>query len=249
MSSRRKSPVNLVTTEEHNCSIDLRLKILARLPFFAGLSQQDLEAVNHRFIETGYEASQPVYHTGDSAERLFVVADGKVKLLQHTTGGRDVLLDLLTCGEFFGALTVLGAETYSDTAVAQTSTCVLSIRADAFAEILEAHPNLALKALKIMADRLGDAYQRVSQLSAFTAEKRIAVTLLKLARKFGSQQKDMLLIDVPLSRDDIAEMTGSTPETASRVISQYQSAGILTSGRLWIGVLDLAGLEKEIGQE
>ncbi|MEM5775991.1 MAG: Crp/Fnr family transcriptional regulator, partial [Anaerolineaceae bacterium] len=178
-------------------------------------------------------------------DRLFVVADGKMKLFQHAAGGREVLLDLLSRGEFFGTLTVLGAETYPDTAVAQTPACILSIRAGEFEEILQAHPALALKALKMMTDRLADAHERVRQLSSYPAEKRIAVTLLKLVRKFGHQQEGMLLIDVPLSRDDLAEMTGTTPETASRIISQFQTAGLLTSGRQWIGVLEIDRLEKE----
>lgn len=243
MGSRRKSPVNLIATEPHQCSIGLRLRILGRLPFFAGLPARALESINQRFVEVGYQTSDLVYIAGDLAERLFVVAEGKIKLLQHTAGGRDVLLDILSTGEFFGNLTTLGEATYTDTAQAQTPTCVLSVGSEAFRGILDEHPRLALKALEVMAERLRDANQRVLQLSSMPVEKRIATTLLKLAHKLGRRTEDMLLIDVPLSRDNLAEMTGTTSETVSRVMSQFQAGGIIATGRQWVGIRDVKALD------
>lgn len=243
MKTRRKSPVNMVGTEPHQCSIDLRLRILSRLPFFSELSPKAVEGINQRFIEVGYQPGERIYTHGDQAERLYVVAEGKVKIMQHTVGGRDVLLEILTVGEFFGNLTVLGAAAYSDSAEAQSPSCVLSIRSDAFRQVLDEHPGLALKALDVMAVRLHDANQRVMQLSSMPVEKRVAITLQKLALKLGRQKDAMLLIDTPLSRDDLAEMTSTTPETVSRVLSQMQSGGVIESGRQWVGIRDLKALE------
>ena len=90
----------------------------------------------------GAEAS-----AGDPAARLYVVAIGKVKLLQHTLSGQDVLLDILTPGEFFGSLSVLGDETYPDTALAQTMACILAIAADDFQAILRRYPSVTVIAL------------------------------------------------------------------------------------------------------
>ncbi len=118
MKTRRRSPVNLTITEPHYCSIDLRLKILGRLPFFAGLSRLALEAVNQRFVETACQPGEVIYMAGDPADRLFVVAEGKIKLLVHSPSGRNVLLDILTSGEFFGNLVTIGVAVYQDTAQA-----------------------------------------------------------------------------------------------------------------------------------
>lgn len=243
MKSRRKSPVNLVTTEPHQCSIDLRLRILGRLPFFAGLPPKALEGINQRFIEVGIQPGERLYTVGDPAERLFVMAEGKVKILQHAADGRDVLLEILTTGDFFGNLAALGAASYHDSAEGQSPGCVLSIASDAFRQILDEHPELALKALDVMAARLQEANQRVLQLSSLPVEKRLAQTLQKLAHKLGRRKEAMLLIDVPLSRDDLAGMTSTTPETVSRVLSQMQSEGIIESGRQWVGIRDLQALE------
>jgi CRP-like cAMP-binding protein len=247
MKARRKTPVQLVTTEPQHCSIGLRLKILGRLPFFAGLSIKALERVNQRFIEIGLQMRDLVYAAGDPAERLYVVAEGKVKLLQHAAGGRNVLLDILTTGEFFGNLAILGVAAYPDTAQAQTPACVLSIRSDDFQQILDEHPKLALKALSIMAERLTAANQRVLQLSSMPVDQRIAVTLLALGKKLGRRQAQGLLIDTPFSREDLADMTGATPETVTRVMSQLQSAGIIESGRQWVAITNVQALEDQVG--
>lgn len=248
MKSRRKSPVNTITTEPQHCSIDLRLKILSRLPFFAGLPAKAMEQINRHFVEVGYEPGDIVYSAGEPAERLYVVAEGKLKLLQHAPGGRNLLLDILTTGEFFGSLTTLGAATYTDTAQLQTPACLLSIRSDAFQQILDAHPKLALKTIAIMAERLNTANQRVLQIVSMPVDRRIAYTLLALGKKLGRKEEMGLLIDVPLSRDDLAEMTGTTPETASRVMSQLQSSGVIESGRQWIAITDWDAME-ELAEE
>lgn len=248
MKTRRRSPVNLVITEPHQCSIDLCLRILGRLPFFAGLSRKAVESINQHFVEVGYQPGDRIYTAGDQAERLYVAAEGKVKIMQHAATGRDVLLDILSTGEFFGSLTALGAVAYADSAEAQTPACVLSIRSDSFRQILDEHPKLALKALDVMAGRLNAANQRVLQISSLPVEMRIAITLQKLASKLGRQKEGMLLIDVPLSRDDLAEMTSATPETVSRVMSQLQSGGVIESGRQWVGIRDLKALENLTGE-
>jgi CRP-like cAMP-binding protein len=86
----------------------------------------------------------------------------------------------------------------------------------------------------------------VRQLSAHSVEHRIAFTLLKLADKFGERQDDGLLIQTPLSRDDLAEMTGTTTESASRAVSQFQKAGWIDTGRQWVKITDRQGLEEMI---
>lgn len=244
MSPRRKSPVQTVTTEPHFCSIDLRLKILGRLPFFDGVTGAALEEINKLFVEVGCQPGEVLYHAGDPAARLYVVAEGKIKLMQHTADGRSVLLDLLASGDFFGPLALSGPAVYAETAQAQTAGCMLRIALDDFRALLAEHPELALKALAVMAERLAASHQRVLQLSAMPVEQRIAFTLLRLAEKLGREQDGGILIDTPLSRDDLADMTGTTPETVSRVISRLQAGGAVTSGRQWLAVTDRTKLRQ-----
>jgi CRP-like cAMP-binding protein len=244
MKTRRKSPVNLTTTDQHYCSIDLRLKILGRLPFFEGLPQNAVNSINQRFNSIGYKSGEYVYYAGDIAERLYVVAEGKIKLFQHGTNGRNVLLDILSEGDFFGNLTVLGTFSYPDTTQALTPACVLTIQSEGFGKILDEYPSLAIKTIQVMEKRLIAANNQVFKISSFTVEKRIAYTLLELGKKLGVQNENSLLIDAPISREDLAEMTAATPETVSRVMKQFQNNGLIDTGRLWVSIKNLEELSK-----
>jgi CRP-like cAMP-binding protein len=247
MTLRRKSPLEIETTESHLCSVGLRLQILEQVPFFVGLSQADLEKINLLFREQGYAPNETICFAGDTAERLFVVADGRVKLMRYSLAGKNVLLDMLTTGEFFGSLSTSEDALYPDTAEAQTQACVLSISAEDFRQILEQHPAVVLKVLDITALRLRAAQELVQQLSALPVEGRIANLLLVLSEKFGKQESVGCLIQVPLAREDIAAMTGTTPETASRIMSQFQKDGLIQTGRQWVAISKQASLEQIAG--
>lgn len=242
MAARRRSPVEPEDIEPQMCDVDLRLEILGQVPFFCDLPEDDLKQISELFREHGYEPEQTIYFSGDEARRLYVVASGKVKLMRHTLIGQDVLLDVLTPGEYFGSLSALGDDIYPDTAQAQTAACVLGVGADDFRRILASHPSVAIKVLDLTSERLRAAQEMVRRLSAHTVEQRIAYTLLKLGEKLGEPADEGLLIQMPLSREDLAGMTGTTTATASRVMSQLQKDGLINSGRQWVALTDESGL-------
>ena len=225
------------------CSVGLRLEILGRVPFFAGLPHADLHSISDLFREHGFGPGEVICFAGDPAERLFVVAEGRAKLLSHSLAGKDVLLDILKPGEFFGSLSALGDDVYPETAEAQTQTCVLSIGAEEFRKILESRPGVAIKVLEIVSARLRLAHERLMQLNTLPVEARLASILVVLSGKFGKRRDVGLLIEVPLTREDLAAMTGTTTESASRALSQFQKDGLIRSGRQWIALRDVEGLK------
>lgn len=235
---RKKSPVELTSVAPHLCSIDLRMTILRHLPFFAMLPMEAIREINTQFREQGFDAEEPILYAGAPARRLYVVASGIVRMMRHTLFGQDVLLDILTPGEFFGSMSLSGEEAYADTVIAHTATCTLSVSKEDFRAILIQYPTAALAVLDITAARLHDAHEAIRQISAHSVEKRIAYALLKLAEKLG-QPRDMgVLIQMPLSREDLAGMVGSTTESASRIVSQFQKDGLIETGRQWVAITD-----------
>lgn len=249
MSKRRKTPIHIETVEPAACSVDLRLSILQELPFFAGLSTADIRTINEQFREFGFQPGEPIYFSGEAASNLYVVASGQVKLLRHSISGKDVLLDILMPGEYFGSLAATTDELYPDTAQALTAVCVLSISTESFRALLQQYPGVALAVLDIAAKRLQETRETVRQLSAHSVEQRIAAVLLRLADKLGEVTAEGILIQMPLSRDDLAQMTGTTTETASRIVSQFQKEGLITSGRQWLAITDRSRLEAAAGIE
>lgn len=243
MSTRRKTPLQVETVEPAACSANLRLSILQQTPFFADLSLAEIRTVNAQFRDDGFQAGESIYFSGDPATRLYVLASGQIKLLRHSTSGQDVLLDILQAGDYFGSLTMLAAELYPDTAQALTAVCALSIQSNTFRALLKQYPQVALAVLDITAQRLQETQETVRGLSVSPVEQRIAAVLLKLADKLGESTAEGILIQMPLSRDDLAQMTGTTTETASRITSQFQKEGLVHSGRQWIALTDKARLE------
>lgn len=243
-----KSPVRLDALDPTVCSLDYRLKIIGRLPFFKHLPADAISGINRLFQDRDVSAGQRIYFEGDEAERLYLVATGKVRLARTPVSGREVLLDILQGGEYFGALKIFGEQTYAETAIAQTDCCILNISSADFETILNEHPDVTRKMLAAVNQRLTEARELIQQLSAHTVERRVAFTLLRLAGKLGETHGANVLIQLPFSRQDLAAMTGATPETVSRVMSHFAAQGLIQSGRKWVAVMDLPRL-KEVAKQ
>lgn len=248
MVRRNRTPLAVERVEPRACTLPRRLGVLRQTPFFAKLPADAISQISGFFREKGFAAGQTIYTAGDPAMGLYVVAVGKVKLARTTESGKTVVLGVIGPGDFFGSLSALGDRVYPDSAVAHTACCVLAVASADFQAILRRYPQVANATLEIVATRLASMHELVEQLSAHPAEQRIASTLLALAGKLGEKKGNAILIQMPLSRQDLAEMTGITPETASRILMQFRRSGLIRSGRRWVAILDPAHLAAEAGQ-
>jgi CRP-like cAMP-binding protein len=243
---RPKSPVRQEWVELEVCSLDYRLKIIGRLPFFRHLPPDAVFEINRLFQDWSVAAGQVIYFEGDAGENLYLVAAGKVKLLRIGLSGREVLLDILQGGEYFGYLPAGTQQFYTETAIAKTDCCILQISAHSFEKILNLYPDVTMKVLKAVGQRLAESQEIVTQLSVYTVEQRIAAALLRVANKLGEQKQIGMLIQIPFSRQDLAAMTGTTVETVSRVISRFSAEGLISTGRKWVAIQRPERLEQII---
>lgn len=245
---RRHTPLAPETVEAAHCTVHQRLAVLRGLPLFHTLDDAALAGANAAFRAEDFAPGDVVCAEGAPARGLHVVAVGKVKLVRHTAGGQDVLLEVLGPGGFFGGLAAAPGEPYPEGAEALTAACVLAVAPADFRAVLRAHPEAALAVLDALGSRLRAANETIRQLSAHPAEQRLASVLLKLAQALGEPQPASrgggVLIQVPLARKDLAEMTGTTTETASRILKAFQRQGWIRSGRRWIAVQDAPALAR-----
>jgi len=167
--------------------------------------------------------------------------------MRHAAG-HEVLLDILRGGDYFGNLRIFAGQNYTETAMAQTDSCILQISTENFEKILNRHPDVLLKVLQAVGQRLEESQEIIKQLRVYTVEQRIAAALIRLAGKLGEEKGQTVLIQLPFSRQDLAGMTGATIETVSRVMSRFSSEGLVSTGRKWVVINDLAQL-KEIVKE
>lgn len=231
------------------CTLGARLDILKQVPFFRDLQLPDLEWVNSQFHQEDYHVDEVICHSGDPAAKFFVVAEGHVRLLQHSLSGKEFLLDLLSAGEFFGAISGRLEDSYTETVQAHSACCILAINNETYQKILMRYSAVALQVIEIVSNRLQAANVRLHQLSTLPVEGRISSLLLMLGDKFGARHPFGMLLQVPLTRENLAEMAGTTTESSSRVMSQFQKAGLIRSGRGWVALADRSGLEEIAGRE
>lgn len=248
MTDNRTTPLRQPEISGHYCTPQVRLERLGTVPFLTGLDREALEKINLKFSAHHFSADEVIYYQGEEAAWLRVVVFGSVRLIHHTESGKDILLDLLRPGEYFGALPMMGTDRYTETAYAHTDCCIMTIGPSAFEEILREYPEVSIRLIGISVRRLEQARETIRQLTVVSVEKRIVTILETLAEKFGEQNQDGLLIQIPLSRKQLADMAGTTPETASRIMSRFQQDGVLRSGRRWVSVIDPERL-RELARE
>lgn len=244
MTQKRSTPLHLSNISGHHCTIDLRLGKLAMVPFFQSLSKSELREINKKFDVNHFNSGDSIYFQAEKATRLRVLVHGIIKLLRHSSEGKDILLDMLKPGEFFGTLSDLGENVYQETAMAQTDVCVMSFGATDFRMILKNYPPVAIAVLDITTNKLRSSHDKLHQLATLSVPQRIVHILGMLSEKFGEESEYGKLLQLPLSRRDIADMAGTSTETASRIMSDLQDKELIVSGRQWVAIKNPDQLKK-----
>ena len=208
-----------------------RGELIVPVPLFASLDAGALQAVSEAARVREAEAGAAFFREGDLAESFFVVQTGSVKLTQLTAEGHQVVLRLIGPGDAFGGVAAFGGATYPVSAEAVTGVSALEWPGTVMATLMEKYPKLAMNALRVVAARLHELQAQYRQLATENVERRVARALLRLVAQAGRRTDAGVLIDLPLSREDIAQMTGTTLFTVSRIISRFEANGIVEGGR------------------
>ncbi len=205
--------------------------VLAGVPLFAGLdaaAREDVLAMAHvRRIAKG----DAVFVQGAAASAFFVLIAGHVKAVQSAATGQQVVVHVVKPGEFFGCVTLTGETHYPATALAARESLALAWDVATLRRLVERHPAIATNALAGIGARMGDMRARFREISTERVERRIAHAVLRLAHHYGRKVDGGVEVDFPITRQDIAEMTGATMHTVSRTLSKWEAAGILDGGR------------------
>jgi CRP/FNR family transcriptional regulator len=208
-----------------------RRDILTALPVFAGLSDRDWDKVIDLFSERQYQKDDYIFLEGEAPEALYVVRTGKVKVVRHSTDGKDVVLRVAGQGELLGTVATFDGSGYPGTAQAIEDCVLLVIARNDCLTLVSRYPVFALAVIDSLGARLRSSAEQIRSLAVERVEQRIARTLLKLAETAGSDVPDGRLIEMPLTRQDVADMTGTTVETAIRVMSKFRRMELIRTRR------------------
>jgi CRP/FNR family transcriptional regulator, nitrogen oxide reductase regulator len=204
---------------------------LLHVPLFEGLSPDRLAEIVSLSYPRDTNAGEFFFNEGDHADEFLVLTAGRVKLTQVTPDGQQIVLRLIGPGDAFGGVGAFGDPTYPISAEAVETASALSWNSATMRQLLETQNQIALNALRFVANRLHDLQRRYRQAMTERVERRVARALLRLVHEAGRRVDKGVEIDFPISRQDIAEMTGTTLFTVSRLLSAWEERGIVKSGR------------------
>ena len=194
---------------------------------FSALPAHEVAALGAVASEDTYRAREYVFMEGDPARWLCIVKAGRVRILRHSRAGKDVVLELLGPGEVFGGVAVIERRPYPATAQATEPSTILKIPADPLVALAERYPSVIREMALMIGRRLRAAHDSVKSLAVDPVEARLAATLLRLAEREGSRGKAGVTLPFHLTRQGLADMTGTTVETTIRIVSRWVKEGLL----------------------
>jgi len=219
-------------------NIDKRVAFLGTVPLFRHLSGDTLNAIAGRMRVLQVEDGDFVFLAGTRADAVNLLAGGRIKVIRETEAGQEVILRMIQPGDLFGGAGGWGEERYPASAVALGPAVVLRLPARAFTALIGEHPDFAMAVIHQLAERLRLAERRIEELQTQRVERRLAHTLLRLADKVGVKTDQGIRIDLPLSRQDLADLAGTTLSTASRTLSTWDQRGLIAAGRERVTILN-----------
>ena len=210
--------------------------LLKNLSLFQALSEKDLDTVLSIARGIRINSGEPVFRQGDPATSFFVLLHGHLKVVQTTPDGSQVAVRYVVPGEVFGIARAMRRPTYPASCLAVEESIVLSWPSSEWDGFIAGNPQFAFNALQTVGQRLQDAQTRIKELSTEEVEQRVARCILRLLDSSGEQTEDGIAISFPITRQEVAEMTGTTLHTVSRLLSAWKDQGMVITGRKRITV-------------
>jgi CRP/FNR family transcriptional regulator, nitrogen oxide reductase regulator len=171
------------------------------------------------------------FHQGEPAELFYILIEGQVKLTQVTPSGDQVILQIVGPGGGIGIIVALGQMDYPVSAEALEDCLAYAWDRQTTRELMLQIPQLALNGMELVARRFAMLQARYQEVATQRVEQRVAITLLRLVRQFGRREEEGVLIDMALSREDLAQMTGTNLYNVSRILSKWEQNGYVGLGR------------------
>jgi len=220
--------------------------LLAHVPVFETLGPADLHAVSEVAVPRRFAAGQVIFREGDASDTAYIVQSGHARAIREHPDGRTISLAHFGPGDIFGELAMFDDERRSATVETLDEVEAVAVLGQDMRRLLREHPDIAVKLVVALGRRLREANDRLARQSFQTVQSRVAMVLgdlVRQARSEGAHDHDVL---VRTTQADIAQLAGSSRESASRFLAVLERAGVVTQGRGRITVHDTAALERYV---
>jgi CRP-like cAMP-binding protein len=221
--------------------------VVLRSRIFDGLTERERERWLGQSTTASVTRGQTLARQGDPARHFYLLESGFLKLLQLTADGTELIVRFIAPGDPFGGVVALGDAPYPVTAVAVQPSVALSWPRDTVSMLLAETPQVRVNIMREMATHMTAALTRVRELTTATVDQRLAHTILRLAEQCGRPEQDGILIAQQLTRQEIADLTGTTLYTASRTLARWETMGVVETRHRMLFVRSTQQLEDIAG--
>ena len=210
--------------------MNLDPKNLRKVSVFQNATDEDLNLIASHAIERSIEEGEFFFFQGDPAAYLYVLISGRAKLMQTNPAGQQVNLRTINEWQMFGALgAVREAATYPASAQAMENSTALAVKSEYLHELMQTRPYLSFDLMKLMTGYIQEMQERYRELATEKVERRIARAMLRMAAQMGTKMDGG--IEISFTRQELAEMSGTTLYTVSRILSEWERQGLVEAGR------------------
>jgi CRP-like cAMP-binding protein len=210
---------------------------------FEKMSDSEIEALLAQAVMRRIGPGEAFFEQGAPATHFFLLIHGRLKVTQVTADGQQIIVRVVHPGDLFGFARALRRTDYPGTAIAAIESLAICWPTDLWPQFIDRSPHVAVSALTTIGQRLEEAHTRIREMSTEEVERRVAHTVIRLSKQAGRAEAGGVRIDFPISRQDIAEMTGTTLHTVSRILSAWEANGLVEGGRQKLLVRDPVRLQ------
>jgi CRP/FNR family transcriptional regulator len=219
------------------------VELLGQVPVFSTLVPGDLEEIAKLAVPRQFEPGEVVFREGDASDTCYIVRDGRARATHEHGDGRTITLATFGPGDIFGELAMFEDERRSATVEAIEPTSVVAVLGPDMRGLMREHPEIATRLVIALGRRLRDANERLSRQSFQTVQSRVATVLSQLVAQTGSGSGEVL---VTATQADLAQLAGSSRESASRFLAVLERAGVISQGRGRLVVHDPDALKQYV---
>jgi len=223
------------------------VELLARVPMFSTLDAGHLERIADLAVPRAFEPGQVVFREGDASDTCYIVRSGRARATREHSGGRTITLATFGPGDVFGELALFEDERRSATIEAIEQTGVVAVLGPDMRRLMIEHPGISARLVIALGRRLRETNERLSRQSFQTVQSRVAVVLSELvAQERAEQGEDGADVMVTATQADLAQLAGSSRESASRFLAVLERAGVISQGRGRLVVHDAEALKQYV---
>jgi len=195
--------------------------------FFCGLDSTIIEKIVQHKVDKRLKKGEVLYVAGQQGEGIYCIQSGKIKIVRKEPNGKDAMIHINGQGEMAGHYHLFQSENYIATATALEDSHLCYIKKDFLIKTIQEHPSLALQFLKYLSQELKSSDLRLTSFISKNVKSRLADLLIQMSHKYGTQLHEAIRIDVRLTREELASLTGTVNETVTRFMTEFKDSGLI----------------------